>query len=116
MGVSILSYAGQVTLGVATDLGLVPDPDAIVDAFHAEFDDFMALVSQVEEDDRPQTADGGQGTGDERQGTADEGRPTADTRHPSPDTTLCQATTKAGQPCKNKALPGSAFCRVHQPV
>lgn len=37
LGVSIISYAGQVQLGVATDLGLVPDPEAIVAAFHEEF-------------------------------------------------------------------------------
>jgi WS/DGAT/MGAT family acyltransferase len=37
LGVSIISYAGQVRLGVATDLGLVPDPEAIVGAFHEEF-------------------------------------------------------------------------------
>jgi diacylglycerol O-acyltransferase / wax synthase len=38
LGVSILSYAGQVRLGVATDVGLVPDPDAIIGAFHDEFE------------------------------------------------------------------------------
>ena len=37
LGVSILSYAGQVRLGVATDVGLIPDPDAIINAFQAEF-------------------------------------------------------------------------------
>jgi WS/DGAT/MGAT family acyltransferase len=36
LGISILSYAGQVRLGVATDAGLVPDPEAIVSAFQAE--------------------------------------------------------------------------------
>lgn len=38
MGVSILSYAGNVTLGVATDAGLVPDPEQIIAAFHEEFE------------------------------------------------------------------------------
>ncbi len=38
LGVSILSYAGGVSLGVATDAGLVPDPEAILDGFRAEFD------------------------------------------------------------------------------
>ncbi|HEX2646422.1 MAG TPA: WS/DGAT domain-containing protein, partial [Candidatus Dormibacteraeota bacterium] len=37
IGISILSYAGGVMLGVATDEGLVPDPERIVDAFQAEF-------------------------------------------------------------------------------
>jgi len=36
LGVSVLSYAGQVRLGVATDVGLVPDPVAIIEAFQDE--------------------------------------------------------------------------------
>lgn len=37
LGISILSYAGGVMLGVASDEGLVPDPEQIVEAFRAEF-------------------------------------------------------------------------------
>jgi WS/DGAT/MGAT family acyltransferase len=44
LGVSIISYAGQVRLGVATDLGLVPDPEAIIAAFHEEFELLGRLV------------------------------------------------------------------------
>ena len=36
LGISILSYAGEVVVGVASDAGLVPDPQTIVDSFHAE--------------------------------------------------------------------------------
>ena len=39
MGVSILSYAGQVWVGVITDEALIPDPEVIISAFHAEFDE-----------------------------------------------------------------------------
>jgi diacylglycerol O-acyltransferase len=42
VGVSILSYAGEVRLGVLTDEGLVPDPEEIISAFHAEFDALLA--------------------------------------------------------------------------
>ena len=42
LGVSILSYAGEVRLGVLTDQGLVPDPEAIISAFHTEFDELLA--------------------------------------------------------------------------
>lgn len=38
MGLSILSYDGQVRVGVATDAGLVPDPHAIVEAVEDEFE------------------------------------------------------------------------------
>jgi WS/DGAT/MGAT family acyltransferase len=41
LGVSILSYAGQVRLGVATDSGLVPDPESIIGAFHEEMTAMM---------------------------------------------------------------------------
>jgi diacylglycerol O-acyltransferase / wax synthase len=37
LGISILSYAGGVMLGVATDEGLVSDPERIVDGFEKEF-------------------------------------------------------------------------------
>jgi diacylglycerol O-acyltransferase len=36
LGISILSYAGGVMLGVATDEGLIADPEKIVDAFEKE--------------------------------------------------------------------------------
>ena len=31
--VSVFSYAGKVTVGLLTDAGLVPDPQALADAF-----------------------------------------------------------------------------------
>ncbi|MDQ6920541.1 MAG: wax ester/triacylglycerol synthase family O-acyltransferase [Candidatus Dormibacteraeota bacterium] len=36
LGISILSYNGQVLLGVASDAGLVPDPERIVSEFEAD--------------------------------------------------------------------------------
>jgi diacylglycerol O-acyltransferase / wax synthase len=42
LGISVLSYAGEVLVGVASDAGLVPDPQGIVAGFHAELD---ALVT-----------------------------------------------------------------------
>jgi hypothetical protein len=36
MSVAIFSYAGEVTLGVMTDAGLVPDPETIIEAFEPE--------------------------------------------------------------------------------
>lgn len=38
LGVSIISYAGNVLLGIASDVNVVPDPEALIDGFHAEFD------------------------------------------------------------------------------
>ena len=47
LGISILSYAGSVMLGIATDAGLVPDPEQIVGNFKVEFDAMLAASKQV---------------------------------------------------------------------
>jgi WS/DGAT/MGAT family acyltransferase len=41
MSVSVFSYAGKVTVGFLTDAGLVPDPQALADAFR---DELLALA------------------------------------------------------------------------
>ncbi|MCU0487389.1 MAG: wax ester/triacylglycerol synthase family O-acyltransferase [Anaerolineales bacterium] len=38
LGVSIISYAGQVILGVASDAGMIPDPERIIELFQIEFE------------------------------------------------------------------------------
>jgi hypothetical protein len=45
VGVSVLSYAGEVRLGVLTDQNLVPDPETIIAGFHTEFEALLAQVS-----------------------------------------------------------------------
>jgi len=44
MGISILSYAGKVYVGVATDTKLVPEPDKIIECFYEELDLLMATL------------------------------------------------------------------------
>ena len=43
MGISLLSYAGQILLGVTTDTCLVQDPEAIVTGMQQEIDALIAL-------------------------------------------------------------------------
>jgi hypothetical protein len=38
MGVSILSYNGQVQFGLITDRGLCPDPERVITRFQPEFE------------------------------------------------------------------------------
>jgi WS/DGAT/MGAT family acyltransferase len=38
IGISILSYAGDVRVGIATDQGLVPDPETLVQSFYEELE------------------------------------------------------------------------------
>jgi hypothetical protein len=44
LGISILSYNGGVMLGIATDAGLVPDPERIVENFKVEFEAMRAAA------------------------------------------------------------------------
>jgi len=46
LGVSIFSYDGQVVVGVATDKGLVPDPESIATAFEEEFEALVAWAGR----------------------------------------------------------------------
>lgn len=47
LGISILSYAGGVMVGIAGDRGLVPDPERIVLAFEAELKALMMPAKQA---------------------------------------------------------------------
>ena len=47
IGVSIFSYNDEVLVGVATDKGLIPDPERIVALFHEEVNALVALVDAV---------------------------------------------------------------------
>ncbi len=86
LGISIISYAGQVLLGVATDAGLIPDPEKIIDGFYEEHRLLMELVKEAKKEEKSEAEPDGR----------------------------CQAETKGGRRCRNKSLDGSQFCRVHQ--
>jgi hypothetical protein len=125
LGVSIISYNGQVRLGVATDKRLVPDPETIVSLYHDEFDALLALVRSraAARGRRAQamlaTLDAALDRLDallevEPAGAAAKpGAPGVEVTAAPAGQVACQALTKAGLPCKNAALPGSRTCRVH---
>jgi WS/DGAT/MGAT family acyltransferase len=47
---SIASYAGQVWFGSGTDQGLVPDPEGLMTAFHAEFEALQRATQALGEE------------------------------------------------------------------
>lgn len=47
LGVSIFSYNDQVMIGVASDAGLVPDPDALISAFHEELRELRVHIRDM---------------------------------------------------------------------
>jgi hypothetical protein len=142
LGVSIISYAGQVQVGVATDCGLVPDPDTIVTHFQIEFDALFELSKALERIPPEETPDKGiseipsesigemisivrdaiqkvdaliQQASEAREVKAAP-KETTPAAEPTPEQQpeRCQALTKAGAQCKNRALSGSIYCHVHQ--
>jgi hypothetical protein len=48
LGISILSYRGEVMVGVSTDAGLIPDPEAIIAAFHVELEEMRVWTAEGE--------------------------------------------------------------------
>jgi diacylglycerol O-acyltransferase len=87
LGVSILSYAGDVLIGVASDAGLTPDPESIIEATHVEFDGLMQLVAWARQ---------------------------ADSEIAGPESQAqCQGMTRSGRRCRNLPQLGSDFCRLH---
>jgi WS/DGAT/MGAT family acyltransferase len=153
LGVSIISYAGQVRVGVAADRGLVPDPGEIVSQFHAEFQMLLELSRRIEpiaaeepgertapeipaesiaeitvslrdviqrvnalieETQALETTDGVEATPVSETKTLDEEEAVSAEPASAKRPDGCQALTKAGQQCKNRALADSDFCHVHQ--
>ena len=119
MGVSIFSYAGKVGIGLVTDEGLVPDPEMILKYFEAEFNalfeisrtgkvDIQPLVDNGTKNRRTKASDAV--TEDTRQESAE----SADDAVAVADSGRCAAITRSGRRCKNKALTGTKYCRVHQ--
>ena len=59
MGISILSYDGQVFFGVITDRRLVPEPHEIIERFRPEFEKLvcLSLMIPVDQPDSPRLAE-----------------------------------------------------------
>jgi WS/DGAT/MGAT family acyltransferase len=87
LGVSILSYAGDVLIGVASDAGLTPDPESIVEAAHVEFDGLVQLVTWAKQAD----AQGEETSAEPR----------------------CLGITRSGRRCRNRPQPGGDYCHLH---
>jgi diacylglycerol O-acyltransferase len=109
LGISILSYNGEVVVGIASDEGLMPDPEVLLDGFEDEFNHLLDLVQSGKIDDKPlvlhdryQEAQAAAKADEPKQGQA--------TTHSA----RCKADTKSGKRCKNRARAGTEFCNVHQ--
>ena len=121
MGISIFSYAGKVGIGLVTDEGLVPDPDMILRYFEDEFDALYEISKTGTIDIQP-LVDTGKKTRKAKSEPVEsksekalsEKKEAVVAADFSAMPGKCIAVTKNGKPCKNKAIKGSDYCRMHQ--
>ncbi|PIP37194.1 MAG: wax ester/triacylglycerol synthase family O-acyltransferase [Desulfobacterales bacterium CG23_combo_of_CG06-09_8_20_14_all_51_8] len=106
LGISIISYNGKVSLGIATDTGLVHDPKSILDNFVNEYRMLLGMyrAGQIEKD--PLVIN------DRFKDTAEITRD--ETRGGSIQAIRCKAITRNGAQCHNRAATDSLYCTLHQ--
>ncbi|MBW1899048.1 MAG: DUF1298 domain-containing protein, partial [Deltaproteobacteria bacterium] len=111
LGISILSYDGKVTVGIASDEGLMPDPEVFLEGFEDEFNYLLELVQTGKIYDKPLVL---HDRYTESQAAAkDKKDKKRSSSRKAKGSTVCKAKTKSGRPCKNKALSDSDYCKIH---
>jgi hypothetical protein len=111
LGISIFSYDGKVTVGIASDEGLMPDPEALLEGFEEEFNHLLGLVQSGKIYDEPLVL---HDRYQEMQNTdISKGEKKSSKAHDT-GPTRCKAVTKKGRRCKRRALPGSGYCGSHK--
>lgn len=111
LGISILSYDGKVTVGIASDEGLMPDPEVLLEGFEEEFSYLLDLVQTGKIYDKPLVLH--DRYVESRDAAKDKKGKKRSSERKAADAASCKAKTKSGRPCKNKALPDSDYCKVH---
>lgn len=89
LGVSILSYNGKVSVGIAVDEGLMPDGEGLLEGFEEELAHLVALVESGDIEEAPLVL------------------------HDSYQEMRCRALTREGAQCKKRAVRGSEYCGIH---
>ncbi len=118
LGLSIITYANKVFVGICADANLVPDSKTITHFFIEEYEEMMQLVDQAKtlDDLLAQVAAA------EEQAQPEPEAATADTAETPPakattaptSSTRCQATTQTGRQCRNSAQADSNYCHIHK--
>ena len=124
LGISVISYNNQVRVGIASDQGMVPDPQKLVETFQHELEDLWELIP---EDQRRKPNFGYEAQADNTT-TEIQDKITEESEEeeqPSQSQTIdrttlfgeeqrCIAITHTGKRCKNSAVEGSEYCQIHQ--
>jgi hypothetical protein len=111
LGISILSYDGKVTVGIASDEGLMPDPEVLLEGFEEEFNYLLELVQTGKIYDKPLVLHDRYSESQTAAKDKKDKKATASLKKTG--SAVCRAKTKSGRPCKNKALSDSDYCKIH---
>ncbi len=111
LGISILSYDGKVTVGIASDEGLMPDPEVFLEGFEDEFNYLLELVQTGKIYDKPLVLH--DRYTESQAAVKDKKDKKRSLSRKAKGSTVCKAKTKSGRPCKNKALSDSDYCKTH---
>lgn len=126
LGISILSYNGNVTIGIASDEKLMPDPETMLEGVEEEFNTLVELVHSGKIYDEPLVINDRYEEAKARKDRTEEvsksdGKSTVSKKASIDEQTAsgeksskCAAITKSGKPCSLMAMNGSRYCHVHQ--
>ncbi|MBU2631291.1 MAG: wax ester/triacylglycerol synthase family O-acyltransferase, partial [Proteobacteria bacterium] len=109
LGISILSYNGKVTIGIASDKGLMPDPETLLEGFEEEFNYLIDMVKSGKINEGPLVL---HDRFAEKKLQKD--NPKNQTPPVEVEPSQCEAYTKSKKKCRNKAMKGSCFCHRHR--
>ncbi|MBF0200048.1 MAG: wax ester/triacylglycerol synthase family O-acyltransferase [Desulfamplus sp.] len=118
LGISILSYNGNVTIGIASDEKLMPDPENLLEGVEKEFNELIDLVHSGKIYDEPLVInDRYQELKTLRKKLKREEKRDKENVSPagaSDAQEQCRAYTKSGKQCSKTAVEGSLYCHIHE--
>ncbi|MGM0454024.1 MAG: WS/DGAT/MGAT family O-acyltransferase [Thermodesulfobacteriota bacterium] len=103
IGISIISYNGEVSLGIATDAGLVSDPKSILDHFENEFHMLLGMYKAGKMEKEPLVFN-------DRSMDPSVAEPA---QKANVQSIRCKAITQSGAQCHNRAATNSMYCTLH---
>ncbi len=114
LGISILSYNGKVTVGIASDEKLMPDPQVFLECFIKELGYLENLVQSGKIEDDPLVLHDRYAETKKPVKPVEENREAVRAARQAADPAQCRALTKKGRPCSKKALPEMHYCGTHK--
>ncbi|MBF0232512.1 MAG: wax ester/triacylglycerol synthase family O-acyltransferase [Desulfamplus sp.] len=126
LGISIMSYNGNVTIGIACDDGLMPDPETLLQGVEQEFNELIDLVQSGKIYDDPlvindRYEEAQQAKMFHESELSEEADPSYEINSASEhkkrensEPVQCKAITKEGKQCSKTATEESRYCHLHQ--